>query len=240
MAGYLLLAFPFRRTLPTVVFDVAVAAGMAVAIAGWALARANPWPMIVAAAAGSLWFGLSRRELRLPDRVPLRVDIGDPLPPFSARTTGGEAFTDADLARSAPALLVLFRGWWCPYCTTQLGRIHSEYRALRGAGLTLYALSVDRPEELVSLERRLEGTITFLSDAGGSILDSLGVRHPDGVAWYDRLFLGARRGDVAMPASLIVDRSGRIVFVHRSKRIDDRPSVAALLTAFEETAGRPR
>src|SRR5688572_28821389 len=38
--------------------------------------------------------------------------------------------------------------------------------------------------------------------------------------WYDRLLFGAAQRDISMPAALVVDGSRRIVFAHRSTRVD--------------------
>jgi peroxiredoxin len=115
---------------------------------------------------------------------------------------------------------------------TQLGELESRYDELRAAGLSIFAVSVDRPEEQAPLERRLGGRVTFLSDGSGKLLDAIGVRHPDGVPWYDRLLLGARRQDIAYPTSLVVGKDGRIRWIRRSARVDERPPVDELVRSW--------
>ena len=44
----------------------------------------------------------------------MRVHVGDPMPAFTALDIAGRTMTERDLVSSAPALLVLYRGWWCP------------------------------------------------------------------------------------------------------------------------------
>jgi peroxiredoxin len=117
---------------------------------------------------------------------------------------------------------VLYRGWWCPYCTTQLDEIAAEHQTLRDAGLTVYAISVDTPEETAGLEERYGGFVTFLGDPHGAFLDILGVRDTRGAPWYDRLLFGAAKQDISMPGALVVDATGSIVFSYRSPRIDIR------------------
>ena len=80
------------------------------------------------------------------------------------------------------------------------------------------------------MEKRLGGRVTFLSDPAGTLLDALGRRHRHGVVWYDRVFLGARQDDLALPATLRIDREGRVTFFHRARTIDDRPSLARVLS----------
>ena len=127
---------------------------------------------------------------------------------------------------------MLYRGWWCPYCTTQIDEIAAEHEQLRRAGVSVYALSVDPPEESVALENRAGGAITFLSDPDGSFLDTLGVRDTRGAAWYDRLIFGAVKQDIAAPGVLVVDDTGRIVFSYRSPRVDLRVRPREILASL--------
>ena len=150
---------------------------------------------------------------------------------FTAITTTGASFTERDLAATAPALLVLYRGWWCPYCTTQLEELAAEHQTLRDAGITVYAISVDTLEETAGLEERYRGAVTFLS-ADGAFLDILGVRDTRGAAWYDRLLFGAAKQDISMPGALVVDDTGRVVFSYRSPRIDIRARPQEIISSL--------
>ena len=99
--------------------------------------------------------------------------------------------------------------------------------------MSVYALSTEHPEEMAPLEKRLGGRVVFLSDPDGRVIDALGRRHRHGVLWYDRVFFGAKRqDDLALPATLLVDRDGRLRFFYRSRKIDDRPSISAVLSAI--------
>jgi hypothetical protein len=74
------------------------------------------------------------------------------------------------------------------------------------------------------LQRHVGDAITILCDVPTSLLDTIGVRDARGAPWYDRLLFGAARRDISMPAALVIDASGRVVFAHRSTRVDDRPA----------------
>lgn len=227
---YLVLAFVVHRTYPTWWFDVGVGAGVAMGLTGWVLDR-SPWLTGLVVVLGGAWFVLSRRELGLTGPPGLSVAVGDSLPPFHVTTTSGAAFTEHDLAAAGPALLVLYRGWWCPYCTTQLDELHREQQVFTEAGMQVFAVSVDRPEETAALQRRFGETVTFLSDPDGAMLDSVGVRDPDGAAWYDRVVYGVPKGDISLPAVLVVGHDGRICYTYRSPRIDIRANPEDILAS---------
>ena len=220
---YLVLAFVVHRTYPTWWYDMAIAVGMVLAAVGWLIDR-QTWITALTVAVGIAWFALSRTELGLDGSARLNVDVGDAIPPFRVRTADEESFSDVDLVAAAPALLVLYRGWWCPYCTTQLDELRREHELFASVGVRVFAVSVDPPDKTVELRRRLDGTIEFLCDEDGSLLDAIGVRDSRGAAWYDRLIFGAGRGDISLPAVLLVDADGSIRYAYRSPRIDVRPS----------------
>jgi peroxiredoxin len=225
-----------RRTFAVRAFDALVVLGAAVAVLGWRLEAGAPWwPAAAAGALALVWFAATRKELALPPGA-LRVGPGDRLPAAALVDTAGAIRDTTALTAGGPVLLVLYRGWWCPFCVTQLRDLGHDLDALRAAGLTVVAVSVDRPDEQRPLEARLGGRVVFLSDERGVLLDALGVRHEDGVPWYDRLLFGARRQDIATPAILLVDGAGVIRFARRSRSIDDRPPVADIVAAW--TAAR--
>jgi peroxiredoxin len=93
------------------------------------------------------------------------------------------------------------------------------------------AVSTDPPAQQTALARRLGGRVTFLSDAPGVLLDHLGVRHVDGVPFYDRLLFKAPRHDIAQPVALVLRQGGEIAWARRSRRIDERPPLSEILAA---------
>ena len=47
------------------------------------------------------------------------------------------------------------------------------------------------------------------------------IRDHVGAPWYDRILFGAKKEEIAMPSALVIDTSGKIVFICRSTRGDD-------------------
>lgn len=234
--AYLILLFVVHGfTYRTWIFHGVVAAGVAVALIGWATGG-NAAIAVLAGALGLVWFALARRELRLVGSERLAVRPGDPMPAFTASTTDGRRVTEQDLASSAPALLVLYRGWWCPSSKAQLDEIVQHYGQLKAAGVTVFAGSVDAPAEAAPLQRHVGERITILCDVPTSLLDRIGVRDERGAPWYDRFLFGAARRDISMPAALVIDGSGRIRFAHRSTRVDDRPRPSDILASLRGRA----
>lgn len=229
--AYLVLLFVIHGfTYRTWIFHAVVVSGMAVAVIGW-LTGGSGAIALLASAMGAAWFVVAWRELRLVGSKGLAVRPGDRMPAFTATTTDGRRITEQDLVASAPTLLVLYRGWWCPSSKVQLDEVVRSHEELRAYGVTVFAGSVDGPDEAAPLQRHVADRITIVCGIPTSLLDTIGVRDERGAPWYDRLLFGAAKRDISMPAALVIDGSGRITYAHRSLRVDDPPRPADILAA---------
>jgi peroxiredoxin len=228
IAYFVLLFVIHGFTYRTWKFHAVVVAGVALALAGWLAGGSGPIAAL-AVAVGVVWFVVTWRELRLVGSTGLAVRTGDPIPPFTVTTVEGVPFTDRDLVSHAPALLVLYRGWWCPSSKIQLGEVVKRRDELTAAGVSVFAGSVDSATEAAPLQDDFGPGITILCDVPTSLVDAIGVRDTRGAPWYDRLLFGAARRDISMPATLLVDGSGRIRYAHRSETVDDPPMTSEVM-----------
>lgn len=235
VASYLVLLFVIHDfTYKTWLFDGVVSlgeilAGVGLVVGGSVAATA------FAVVSGLAWFVLTRRELALKGSDRLKVRPGDRLPPFTLLTTDRQVVTDQGLAANAPALLVLYRGWWCPSHKAQLDEMVASHQRLTEAGLSVYAGSVDSPEESQAVQDRVGDKITILCGVPHSLLDEIGVRDDRGAPWYDRLIFGAKKQAISMPAAIVVDEGGSILYARRSTRVDERPAPEQILSGLSRT-----
>jgi len=230
--AYFGLIFVLQRfTYRTWMFDVAIGSGVAVALIGLALGG-NRGVALTALGLGVVWIIAKRTELRLRGSKHLKLRVGDRIPAMSVLTTEGEQVTEQDLIASAPALIALYRGWWCPSSKSQLDELVRDHEYLSQAGLTIFAASVDEPAEAVPLQQRVGDKITILCSVPESLLDEIGILDHRGAPWYDRILFGAAKQDISMPSALVIDGSGRIVFAYRSTRVDDRARPADILASL--------
>jgi peroxiredoxin len=235
IVAYLVLLFVIHDfTYKTWLFDGVVLLGVILAGVGL-VAGGSVNVTIAAAVAGLVWFGLTRRELAIKGSTRLNVRPGDHLPRFTLLTTERQEVTDQDLVANAPALLVLYRGWWCPSHKAQLDEIVASHQDLAGAGLSVYAGSVDSPEESQVVQDHVGDKITILCGVPESLLDEIGVRDDRGAPWYDRLIFGAKKQVISMPAAIVVDEGGSIVYARRSTRVDQRPAPEQILAGLKRT-----
>lgn len=154
---------------------------------------------------------------------------GDAAPRFVVETVDGELFdfNPANLAK--PAIILVFRGGWCPYCNLYLSDMRHVIPRIRDMGIDVLFLSGDRPEMLyASLEGQARVDVaeldyTILSDANAqaSIAFGIAFRSNERTASYVknkgdsyRESSMERQGILPVPAVFGIDRDGRIVFTY--------------------------
>jgi peroxiredoxin len=174
--GYLAMLFALRRfTYRTWLFHAVILVGIALALVGLASGDTG-LPAWIAIGLGLAWFPLTRRELTLVGSERLTLQTGDLLPPFAAMRTDGTPITDQDVVARAPALLVLYRGWWCPSTRALLDELLRDLERLTSAGLTTFAASVDPPALAAGMQEHVGNGITIVCSFPVSVLDAIGAR----------------------------------------------------------------
>jgi peroxiredoxin len=131
------------------------------------------------------------------------------LDPHGATTTLYEALGDQ------AAVLVFYRGGWCPYCNIALNTYQAELvPELTRRGLALVAISPQSPDGSLSTQQKGELAFTVLSDPGNQIAKAIGIlTAPSAEARAAQLELGldltAVNADgtieVPMPTTILID-----------------------------------
>ncbi len=107
----------------------------------------------------------------------------------------------------------------------QLGELQDYCAEFRNAGVRVYAVSVDPPEQNARLKARLCAGYEFLSDERGVLLDALDIRQAH------RSVTGK---DNAIPTEYLLDRGGMVRWVYRAENWRVRPQPREALDAIRE------
>lgn len=75
-----------------------------------------------------------------------RLDAGDPFPSITVTPLDGEPLRLPDAVAGKFAVILFYRGSWCPYCNAQLRAFQRAKEKLDGLDVTVIALSVDDEE----------------------------------------------------------------------------------------------
>jgi peroxiredoxin len=106
---------------------------------------------------------------------------GDAAPTFVVRSVDGDSVTFDPASLEQPAVIISFRGGWCPYCNMHLSELRHVMPEIDALGVDVMFLSGDRPDQLYStLSGETQEDIadlgyTLYSDADANAALALGI-----------------------------------------------------------------
>jgi peroxiredoxin len=104
------------------------------------------------------------------------IKVGDVLEPFSLADATGTPVSLDEIVESGPAVIVFYRGGWCPYCNLALRTYQQELLPQLGAlGARLVAVSPQSPDESLSTVEKAALEFTVLSDPASRLADRVGI-----------------------------------------------------------------
>ena len=101
------------------------------------------------------------------------LNPGDPFPQLTISTTDGQTLTLPDAFAGDFAVVLFYRGAWCPYCNAQLRAFERAGQALADAGIKVAALSVDDKETTAELVAKHKLTFPVGYGADGEAVAAL-------------------------------------------------------------------
>ena len=122
--------------------------------------------------------------------------------------------------RGKPAVLLFFRGNWCPICRAQVKEVAEGYRGLIDRGAQVVLIS-PQPHDLTERVADLyDVAFHFWVDADAAAARALGILHEDGVPIGAR---GTYGRHTVLPTVVITDEAGKILYTDQSDNFRVRP-----------------
>ncbi len=156
---------------------------------------------------------------------------GEKLPHFQLEDESGKVvYSDALLGQ--PALLIFYRGNWCPLCMAQIKEVAGQYQALAELGATVALVSPQPHENTRGLAEKFNVPFKFLVDKQNQAAKVLGIDVENGtpkgmeVLGYD--------SDTVMPTVLITDKNGTIIFADLTDNYRVRPEPDTFIEVLKQ------
>ncbi|WP_405243527.1 peroxiredoxin-like family protein [Lentisalinibacter salinarum] len=168
------------------------------------------------------------------------LDVGERAPAFEAPAPDGSVYAFHPDELDRPAILIFYRGGWCPYCNSHLAELRDAVPKLQDAGYEVLFLSADRPSRLRASLEEPDLDYRLLSDASMAIARDWGIafRVDDETAERYRslgIDLAAASGydhqQLPVPSVFLVDGDGFVRFRYVNPDYRERLSAEALLEA---------
>jgi len=159
------------------------------------------------------------------------LEKGKPLPEFKLKTSEGVLWSSSELTQH-PALILFFRGNWCPLCMAQIKEVAASYQTLEKMGVKVFLVSPQPEKHTQALAKKFDVNYHFMIDENNQAASLLGIdaKHgtPKGmeVLGYD--------SDTVLPTAILTDKNGAILFTDQTDNYRVRPEPDTFLRVFSE------
>ena len=147
--------------------------------------------------------------------------LGSNMPDVPLTTVSGKSTTLKRQVAGKPAILVFYRGGWCPFCNLQLSDLRLIQKETKALGYQIIAISPDRPEELNRTLAKQKLEYTLLSDSKADALRAFGIGFVADAATIEKYksygidlekSSGQKHHGLPVPSVFIVDAKGVLQF----------------------------
>ncbi len=172
------------------------------------------------------------------------IKAGDILERFSLDDATGTPVSLDQIVGKGQAVIVFYRGGWCPYCNLALRTYQQELLPqLDAFGARLVAISPQPPDESLSTVEKAALEFTVLSDPGSRLADRIGIafeQADDVLAAQRKLGLDLTKvnaeGAIRLPRPtvLVLDQDRVVRFVDVQPDYTARTEVADIIAALSD------
>jgi len=196
--------------------------------------------------ANGVYYTLIKQQTVNNDSIPGQPEdispllTGETIPAINIPGAGGKLYNVNESLAKKPAILIFYRGGWCPFCNKQLSGIQQIESKLRNMGYEIIAISTDSPARLAETAGKDQLTYTLLSDADLAVSKQFGIAYkgPEG---YSKILMEGSEGKnvdklLPVPSVFIVDTKGVIQFEYINPDFKQRINPDLLLAVAQTLA----
>lgn len=147
--------------------------------------------------------------------------IGSSIPEADLKDQNGNPVNLKQEIAKKPAIMIVYRGGWCPICNTHFGQLHEVLQQATKNGWQILAVSPDKPEFLEKTAEKQSLDYLLLSDSDMSFSKALGIAFKVDDATIEKykeykidleLASGMKHHLLPVPSVFVVDTAGIIKF----------------------------
>jgi peroxiredoxin len=168
-----------------------------------------------------------------------KLQVGEQAPDFIAYDAEGVEYNSMDLLKEKNIVLLFYRGDWCPVCTRYLSNLQDSLQYVYEKNAVVLAVSPDKPEKLESMKNKSGAEFILLQDKDYIIMKSFDVAfNPDkkSKTMYNERLKAELEAEnlLPVPATFIIDQSGKIVYKHYNPDYKVRATVKEIIDSLPD------
>ena len=165
--------------------------------------------------------GSTDKFISAEDAAKNALNVGAKMPAFSLKDANGKIVESHDLLKGGNLVVVFYRGSWCPFCNLYLRNLQKNLSQIKEAGGNLVAVSVENPDNSLTVAKKNELDFTVLSDPNLSVARKFGIvyqmpKETDELYKSRGLDLAKHnqmeKAELPLAATYVINRKGKIVY----------------------------
>ncbi|HMI68001.1 MAG TPA: peroxiredoxin-like family protein [Cyclobacteriaceae bacterium] len=167
------------------------------------------------------------------------LEKGVTAPAFTAKDNSGKTVDLKKLLQSHKAVVLFFyRGQWCPYCNKYISQLQDSMLLFTAKDAYVVGVTPETDENISKTIEKTHASFSIIHDEGYKIMQAYRVNYTVDDATMSKMNKygidleknnGSKDNVLPVPATYVIDRSGKIVFVQFDKDFRNRASVSSLL-----------
>ena len=163
-------------------------------------------------------------------------------PEFSAKDNAEKTLDLKSLLKSHKTVVLFFyRGQWCPYCNKHIKQLQDSLQLLTSKGAYVVGVTPETGENINKTIDKTHASFSIIQDKDYKIMKAYDVNYTVNDETLSQLKkygidLEKNNGNtdhvLPVPATYVIDHSGKIIFVHFDKDYTKRPSVSSILSVL--------
>jgi peroxiredoxin len=167
---------------------------------------------------------------------------GDTAPAFTAVDNSGKTLNLKTLLKTNKAVVLFFyRGQWCPYCNKHIQQLQDSLQLLTGKGAYVVGVTPETADNINKTIGKTKASFSMVSDNGYAIMKAYDVNYVMDQATVTKykgygIDLEANNGNtdhmLPVPATYVIGKDGKLVYVHFDKDYRKRASIQSILNVL--------
>jgi len=163
---------------------------------------------------------------------------GAQAPEFTAKDNSGKTIDLNTLLKEHKSVVLFFyRGQWCPYCNKQIQQLQDSLQLLTAKGAYVIGVTPETGENINKTIEKTHASFSIVQDKGYAIMKAYDVNYTVDPNLYAKLKgygVDLEKGNgntdhvLPVPATYVINSSGKIVFVHFDKDYTKRPAISLI------------
>jgi peroxiredoxin len=166
------------------------------------------------------------------------LKVGDIAPDFTALDQNGKAISLKEILKKGEAVIVFYRGQWCPYCNKQLKNLNDSLSFLTEKNATVLSITPETNENVQKTIAKTKASFPILADKGMAIMNSYKVTFAvdeNTITKYKKYGIDFEKANaenganLPVPATYIVGKDGKIKYAFFNPDYSKRASVKDII-----------